>query len=45
LLIDVHSGTYGQYRQDLLDPKSALHWFSPQAALFMLTAWEESMSG
>src|SRR5271154_478023 len=40
LLIDVHSGTYGQYRQDLLDPTSALHRFSPQAALFTLTARE-----
>ena len=40
LLIDVHSGTYGQYRQDLLDPTSALRRFQPQAALFSLTARE-----
>src|SRR5271154_7235525 len=40
LLIDVHSGTYGQYRQGLLDPSSALHRFQPQAALFSLTARE-----
>jgi predicted enzyme involved in methoxymalonyl-ACP biosynthesis len=40
LLIDVHSGTYGQYRQDLLDPASTLHRFRPQAALFSLTARE-----
>jgi FkbH-like protein len=40
LLIDVHSGSYGQYRQDLLDPASALHRFQPQAALFSLTARE-----
>ena len=40
LLIDVHSGTYGQYRQDLLDPASSLHRFGPQAALFSLTARE-----
>ena len=40
LLIDVHSGAYGQYRQDLLDPDSALHRFAPQAALFSLTARE-----
>src|SRR5271168_1779515 len=40
LLIDVHSGAYGQYRQDLLDPDSALHRFQPQAALFSLTARE-----
>ena len=40
LLIDVHSGTYGQYRQDLLDPASALHRFQPQAVLFSLSARE-----
>ena len=40
LLIDVHSGAYGQYRQDLLDPASALHRFAPQAVLFSLTARE-----
>jgi FkbH-like protein len=38
LLIDVHSGAYGQYRQDLLHPASALHRFQPQAVLFSLTA-------
>jgi FkbH-like protein len=40
LLIDVHSGAYGQYRQDLLDPTSSLHQFGPQAVLFSLTARE-----
>ena len=40
LLIEVHSGSYGQYRQDLLDPNSALHRFKPQAALFSLSARE-----
>ena len=40
LLIDVQSGGYGQYRQDLLDPTSALHQFAPQAVLFSLTAKE-----
>ena len=40
LLIDLHSGSYGQYRQDLLDPNSALHRFKPQAALFSLSARE-----
>ena len=40
LLIEVHSGTFGQYRQDLLDPASALHKFRPQAALFSLSARE-----
>jgi FkbH-like protein len=38
LLIDVHSGGYGQYRQDLFDPTSDLHQFSPQIVLFALTA-------
>jgi FkbH-like protein len=40
LLIDVHAGTYGQYRRDLLDPASALHRFEPQAMLFSLSARE-----
>jgi FkbH-like protein len=40
LLIDLHSGAYGQYRQDLLDPGSALHRFAPQAVLFSLSARE-----
>jgi len=38
LLIDVHSGGYGQYRQELLDPTSALHHFAPQSVLFSLSA-------
>ena len=40
LLIDVHSGAYGQYRQDLLNPTTSLHQFSPQTVLFSLTARE-----
>src|SRR5258706_13669720 len=40
LLIDVHSGAYGQYRQDLLDPTSSLHQFAPQTTLFSITARE-----
>jgi FkbH-like protein len=40
LLIEVHSGAYGQYRQDLLDAGSVLHRFAPQAALFSLSARE-----
>jgi FkbH-like protein len=40
MLIDVHSGAYGQYRQELLDPTSCLHRFAPQAILFSLTARE-----
>ena len=40
LLIEVHSGAYGQYRQDLLDADSALHRFAPQAVLFSLSARE-----
>jgi FkbH-like protein len=38
LLIDVHSGAYGQYRQDLLDPGSSLHQFAPQFILFSISA-------
>ena len=40
LLIDVHAGGFGQYRQELLNPTSSLHQFSPQAVLFSLTARE-----
>jgi len=40
LVVDVHIGTYGQHRQDLLDPASPLHEFSPQMVLFSLTARE-----
>jgi FkbH-like protein len=40
LLIDVRSGAYGQYRQELLDATSFLHRFVPQAMLFSLTARE-----
>jgi FkbH-like protein len=38
LLIQVHIGAYGQYRQDLLDNSSPLHRFAPQIVLFALTA-------
>jgi FkbH-like protein len=40
LLVDVHSGAYGQYRQAVLDPSSFLHQFAPQAILFSLSARE-----
>src|SRR5215470_16758981 len=40
LLIDVHAGAFGQYRQDILDPTSSLHQFAPQTILFSLTARE-----
>ncbi|HLX98637.1 MAG TPA: HAD-IIIC family phosphatase, partial [Roseiarcus sp.] len=40
LLIEVHHGSYGQYRQDLLDAGSALHRFKPQAVLVSLSARE-----
>ena len=38
LMIDVHIGPYGQYRQDLLDRQSSLHQFAPQFVLFSITA-------
>ena len=38
LLIDVHKGAYGQYRQDLLDPASSLHQFAPQFVVLSITA-------
>ena len=40
LLINTHSGAYGQYRQDLLDPSASLRQFAPQTVLFSLTARE-----
>jgi FkbH-like protein len=38
LIIDIHMGEYGQYRQDLLNPHSSLHQFAPQFLLFSITA-------
>ena len=38
ILMDVYTGTYGQYRQEILDPASSLHQFAPQVILFSLTA-------
>jgi HAD superfamily phosphatase (TIGR01681 family) len=38
MLIDVHTGIYGQYRQDLLQQTSPLYRFAPQTVLFSLTA-------
>jgi len=38
MMIDVHIGAYGQYRQDLLDSASSLHKFAPQIVLFSISA-------
>jgi len=40
LLIDIHIGPYGQYRQQLLDAESTLHRLRPQIVLLSLTARE-----
>src|SRR5260370_1113311 len=40
LLIDVPTGPYGQYRQQLLDAESPLHRLRPQIVLLSLTARE-----
>ena len=40
LVIEVHNGTYGQQRQNLLDTASPLHQFAPQVVLFSLTTRE-----
>ena len=40
LLIDVHNGAYGQYRQEVLDPSSSLRQFAPQTILFSLSGRE-----
>lgn len=38
LMIDVHIGQYGQYRQDLFDTASSLYQFRPQFVVFSITA-------
>ena len=40
LLIDVHAGSFGQYRQELLSPESPVHAFRPTMLLLSLTADE-----
>jgi FkbH-like protein len=40
LLIDVYAGSYGQYRQELLDQGSPLYRFAPDVVLFSVTARE-----
>lgn len=40
LLVNVHKGAYGQYRQEVLDPNSSLRQFSPQTILFSLSGRE-----
>jgi FkbH-like protein len=40
LVVTSYLGTYGQYRQELLDPTSRLHEFRPQVVLFSITARE-----
>jgi FkbH-like protein len=40
LLVDVHVAPFGQYRQQLLDPRSPLHQVGPGIILFSLTARE-----
>ena len=37
MMIEVHTGAYGQYRQDLLDSDSSLHKFAPQIILFSIS--------
>ena len=38
LWVDVHCGAYGQYRQEILDPGSALHAFAPRTIVFSIAA-------
>ena len=40
LLVDIHVGAYGQYRQQLLDAGSPLYRIQPQIVLLSLTARE-----
>ena len=38
LWIDIHCSGYGQYRQEIMDPQSALHRFTPQTVLFAIAS-------
>lgn len=40
LLVNVHKGAYGQYRQEVLDPDSSLRQFAPQIILFSISGRE-----
>lgn len=40
LRIEIYIGSFGQYRQEVLDPASALREFRPDVVLFSLTARE-----
>jgi FkbH-like protein len=40
ILVDIHLGAYGQYRQELSDPSSSLFAFAPQYVLFAIAAQE-----
>jgi FkbH-like protein len=40
LIVDCYVGTYGQYRQEVLDAASPLHEFKPQTVLFCISARE-----
>ncbi len=44
LRLEVYVGGYGQYRQELLEPTSALRRFAPEVVLLSLTA-QEAISG
>jgi FkbH-like protein len=44
LRLDVFSGAYGQYRQELLDPASSLRGFRPELILLSLSA-RQAISG
>jgi FkbH-like protein len=40
LLVECHAAAYGQYRQELLQPASALHQFKPDTVLLSISARE-----
>ncbi len=44
LLVEVYTGSFGQYRQELIDPASTLHAFRPEIILLSLTA-REALAG
>ena len=42
LWVEIYENDYGQYRQELVDPSSALHVFAPTAILFCFDAYHLS---
>jgi hypothetical protein len=44
LLVETYAGSFGQYRQELMDPASALYAFKPEMILFSLAS-QQTIAG